>query len=142
MSDATITNFVTPIPDVISWVVSQLQTYSGWTVYKYHKTNYEEMFFYLLDWKAPSATVIYTGSTYTDNIQRRVGTFAVIVADEDHVDANGSADRSQSLLKTAISLLDHEISEEYICRVVEDKPIYFKNAGVTAYEINFKFDDH
>jgi len=142
MSDATITNFIEPTKSVVEWAMTQLDTVSGLNVYKYHKLNYEELFFYLLDWKSPCAVVIYAGSIYTDNIQRRQGSLSVIVADKDMVDASGSVDRSQDLLDDAISKLDHMIYNNLLCRVVSDKPIYFKNAGMTAYEAGFRFDDH
>ena len=142
MSSSTITNFIEPTKDVVAWAMTQLEQYGAWNVYKYHKINYDELFMYVLSLKCPCAVVVYTGSVYDDVDERRDGTFAVIVADKDMTDTDSAAIDAQDLLDKAISLLDHEIYNNLFCRVVSDKPINFKNSGITAYEVGFSFKDH
>jgi len=142
MSGSTITNFIEPTKEIIAWVKSQLEIYMGWNVYRYDKINKDELFMYILELETPCAIVIYTGSTYDDENERRRGSFSVIVADKDSTDTESATNDAQDLLDKVISLLDHEIYKDAFFRVVSDKPIDFKNSGMVAYEIGFIFDDH
>jgi hypothetical protein len=142
MSAATITNFITPTKNVLSWAKTRLATYSTWNVYQLDKNDKQSLFIYLTELKLPSAVLVYTGSQYPIAEQRRVGQFSVIVCFQAFTDQNDGGVSAQDLLDKSISLLDHELYEENLCTVSYDKLIDFPNTGIAAYEVGFIFKDH
>jgi len=142
MGASTITNFIEPTKDIVSWVIGKLEGYTYWGVHKYQKLNYDEIFKYVIELRCPAAVVVYTGSQYDDQIQRRDGTFVVIVIEKDMTDSDAGAIDAQDLLDKAISLLDHEVYNDMFCKVKYDKLIDFPNTGLVAYEVGFVFKDH
>lgn len=144
MSDATITNFIEPTKTVVSWVATRLAGYSSWTVKKYAMVNMDELFMYLEGLRPPFAVIVYTGSKYDgdNNQQRRTGTFSVFVGVKNFTDQVTGADGTYDLIDKAISLLDHEISNQMYCIVRGDKPVMLKNSGIVCYEVSFEFQDH
>ena len=90
----------------------------------------------------PVAVILYTGSSFQDIPRCKYG-FSVVVAVRRTITEEGSQNDCFDLLDEVIGVLDHAVyNEQVIYRVVSDKWLHYKNAGVTVYRIDFTGEDY
>ncbi len=132
------TDYIQTTESLLDFVVEKLSAYSGWTVAKHPGSDLRDLFKMIPGVGLPAAIVSYSSSSYA-NKPRRQASIAVLVA----ADFNAADDRTAArlLMDKAISLIDGQISELALFRVVSDRALDC-GPNVAAYSIEFRVEDH
>lgn len=132
------TDYIESTEGLLDFVVTQLSTYSGWTVAKFPGSDPKALLKFLPELGLPAAVALYSASSYGSR-PRREATIIVVVA-ADFSAATGSVS-ARALIDTAISLLDEQISGGALFKVVGDRAVDC-GSTVAAYAVEFSVQDH
>jgi hypothetical protein len=133
-----VTDFIQGTEALLDFVVSRLETRSGWTVAKCPGSNARDVFKLVPELPLPCAIVTYGSSSY-GNKPRRQASVGISVATA--FDVASDKETARSLMDAAIALLDGQLSGMALFRAVSDRAVDL-GEGVAAYEVQFRVEDH
>ena len=133
-----VTDYIQTTEALMDFAVAQLKTYTKWSVAKHPGSSAGDILKMLPETSLPAAIVFYSSSNYA-NKPRRTASLSVIVAAE-FQSADGRI-TARTLLDKAISLLDGQVSNMALFRVVSDRSLSL-GANIAAYEVQFKLEDY
>ena len=132
------TDYIQTTESLLDFAVTKLSAYSGWTVVKHPGSDTKDLFKMIPGIGLPAAIVSYSSSSYANKPRRQASLTVVVAA---RFDAADDRETARSLMDRAISLIDGQVSNLALFRVVSDRAIDC-GPDVAAYSVEFRVEDH
>ncbi|OGV32520.1 MAG: hypothetical protein A2020_16170 [Lentisphaerae bacterium GWF2_45_14] len=137
-----VTDIVKTPSALLEWTAASLETYDGWTVYKFYGSDFRKVLSFIPEASLPAAVVMYKGSNYDEDVPIRTSDISVILVAED---VSGIATATESvlpLLQKALELIDHEMYDTVLFKAASDRMQESSLQGIAVCEIIFKAEDY